>query len=172
MSPQNNAGKANIHLRLQRHRGPPTTLLNRQLYPPRIPRASPFNFPNPAPQQQQQHNPQQPPPPTNAPAIVANMGARLTAYRAPPQPRRAAWLGNLAIRDVDDDDDALLARMRGGNAPAGSSATGDTFEQLMARLRHASGRAQAAAARLQSSSDEMRRTLADIAAMRTGVDAG
>ncbi|KAL9002089.1 MAG: hypothetical protein Q9188_004962 [Gyalolechia gomerana] len=167
MSPPTNSQnniKANIHLRIRRYRGPPTTLLNRQLYPTLMPRPTAFNFPNPTPRHHDT-----PPPPANAP-VVANMGAQLTAYRAPPQPIHDAWLGTAAARGIDDDD-ALLARMRGEDTPALPSPA-NSLGQAMAQLRAASSRVEEAAERLQRNSDEMRRLLGEIREVGRGIDAG
>lgn len=98
------------------------------------------------------------------------MGAQLTAYRAPPQPIHNARLGTATASGIEDDD-ALLARMREGDAQALPSPV-NSLGQAMAQLRAASRRAEEAAERIRRNSDEMRRLLGEVREMGRGIDAG
>ncbi|KAL8723351.1 MAG: hypothetical protein Q9225_000334 [Loekoesia sp. 1 TL-2023] len=110
MSPSPNRPKpteANIKLRVRRYRVPVTTLRNRRIYISPTPRPSAFNFPNPAPHRTNNSGVRQ----RDAP-VQANMGIRISQYRAPPRPARNVQHSQRSIDNDYVDDDTLLERMR------------------------------------------------------------
>ena len=86
--------KANTGVRTQRHRGPVTTLVNRQLYP----HSAAFQGGHP-------------PVPTSNSPIEANMGARVAEYRGPLTALSIRGDEQEGSRALINEDDVLLERM-------------------------------------------------------------